>query len=113
VEVAAVEAAAATMEAAAVETTAIAAASIAAKPATVITRAAVHPSTPAIPAISTIIAAAVIGSAVIPSGIERTAVTDPWVDGCLVTTRERNRERRSDCAQKNPTANHRFSPWPT
>jgi hypothetical protein len=91
------------------------AATIAAKPATVITGTPIDPATPAIPPIiaAPIIAAAVIGSAVIPSGVERTAVTNPWVDGCLVATRERNRERRNDCAQKNPTANHRFSPWPT
>jgi hypothetical protein len=116
---------AATMEAAAVEPTAmetatsIARTMVAAKPAMVIAGTPVDSATPAIPAIPTavitaaVVAAAVIGSAVIPSRVERTAVTDPRVDAALITTGKRDRERRKDCAQKNPTANHGFSPWRT
>jgi hypothetical protein len=114
-ESAAAEAAAAsTPEAAAVETTAPEpAATIAAVP---VARTPIDPATPAVPAsviAAAVVAAAIIRRPVIPSGIKRTAVTDARVDGRLVTTRERNREDRNDCAQKNPTANHGFSPYLT
>ena len=55
-----------------------------------------------------IVAAAVIGSAVIPSRRRTERLTDPRVDAGLITTGKRDRERRKDCAQKNPTANHGF-----
>jgi hypothetical protein len=86
--------------------------------ATVIARTPVDAATPAIPAISPVIAAAVIsaaiiGRAVIPSGIERRDVTGGRVDAGLITTGKRDREHRNDRAQKNPTANHDFPPSPT
>jgi hypothetical protein len=108
------------MEAAAVETTAmetaapIAPAMVAAKPATVITRTPVDPSTPAIPAVpaavitAAVVAAAIVGCAIIPAGIKGRNVTGGRVDAGLITTSKRERERRKDCAQKNPTANHGF-----
>jgi hypothetical protein len=112
--------AAATMEAAAVaamETAAITAMVAAAITATVIAGAPVDSPSPAIPAIpaaivtAAVIAAAIVGRAIIPSGIERRDVTG--VDAGLVTTGKRDRKHRNDCAQKNPTANHGFSPSPT
>jgi hypothetical protein len=104
---------------AAMETTAITAMIAATiKPTTVIARTPVDPATPAIPAIppviaAAVIAAAIIGGAVIPSGIERRDVTGGRVDAGLVTTSKSDREHCNDRAQKNPTANHGFSPSPT
>jgi hypothetical protein len=108
------------MEAAAVETTAmetagpIAPAMVAAKPAMVIARTPVDSATPAISAIPTavitaaVVAAAIIGRAIIPAGIKGRNVTRGRVDAGLITTGKRERERRKDCAQSNPTANHGF-----
>jgi hypothetical protein len=104
--------------AAAMETAApIGPAMVAAKPAMVIARTPVDSATPAIPAIppipaaviaAAVVAAAIIGRAIIPAGIKRRRV-----DAGLITTGKRDRERRKDCAQKNPIANHGFSPWRT
>jgi hypothetical protein len=121
VERAAVEAtAAATVEAATMETTAVEAAApiapamVPAEPATVIARTPVDSATPAIPAIpAAVVAAAIVGRAIIPAGIKRRTITGGRVDAGLIATGKRDRERRKDCAQKNPTANHGFSPWRT
>jgi hypothetical protein len=105
------------MEAAAVETTAITAAmetttvETAAITATVIARTPVDSAIPAIPTAvitAAVVAAAIIGRAIIPAGIKRRTVAGGRVDAGLITTSKRERERRKDCAQKNPTANHGF-----
>jgi hypothetical protein len=73
--------------------------------ATVVSGAPVDPATIAVPAI---VAATIIGRAIIPAGIKRRNVTGGRVDAGLITTGKRDRKRRKDCAQKNPTANHGF-----
>jgi hypothetical protein len=84
--------------------------------AMVIARAPIDAATVAISAIVTaaaaIITAAVVRRAVVAPGIERRDVTGGRVDAGLITTGKRDRERCNDCAQKNPTANHGFSPSP-
>jgi hypothetical protein len=80
--------------------------------AVIIPGAPVNSATPAIPAAvipAAVIAAAIVGRAVIPSGIERRDVTGGRIDAGLIATGKRDRERRNDCAQENPTANHGFS----
>jgi hypothetical protein len=57
-----------------------------------------------------VITAAVVGRAIIPAGVERRDITGGRVDAGLITTGQRDRERCDDCAQKNATANHGFSP---
>jgi hypothetical protein len=99
------------MEAAAVAA-AMETAAITAIAAVVIARTPIDSATPAIPAAviaAPVIAAAIIGRAVIPTGVERRDVTGGRIDAGLIATGKRDRERRNDCAQKNPTANHGFS----